>query len=85
VSPPLALAETFDGDYTGDELLAGVEIGMRQVASAALRAPPVVPLAPGLPRSLQDGTLKLPTTLMWAPVYATANGALPEMSGGPVP
>ncbi|HEY7376665.1 MAG TPA: hypothetical protein VIF57_31185 [Polyangia bacterium] len=82
VSAPLALAETFDGDYAGAELRTGVELGMRQVASAALPAPPVIPLSPRLDQGLQDGTLKLPTSVVVAPVYGTEEGYLPELSGG---
>jgi hypothetical protein len=85
VSAPLALADTFDGDFTGAELRTGVEIGMRQVPSAVLPAPPVVPLTVGFVETLADGTPKLPATVIVAPVYATANGSLPETSNGPLP
>jgi hypothetical protein len=84
-SPPLALGETFDGDFapadalnapaTGYGVAGGVKIKYRQLATATLPAPPPQPIGPGAayadPRQASLGTS---ANLVAAPVYMSGTG-----------
>jgi hypothetical protein len=81
LSPPLAFGEIFDADFaagTSDDtrffLATGASIGYRQLATAALPAPPVQPLSSlyAPPESVRSQ----PANLVVAPLYMSAQGGV---------
>jgi hypothetical protein len=86
VSSPLALGETFEGDFPIDatqdwpsgRFIVSDDggLGYRQVPTPAVPDPPVLPLAPGvLPL---DGSTPAGATLVAAPIYMSPRGDIQE-------
>jgi hypothetical protein len=82
LSPPLAFGQSFDADFaagTSDgtrySLATGASIGFRQIATAALPAPPVQPMSSIFDVLAAPGTVPpAPANLVFAPIYMTAEG-----------
>lgn len=80
VSPPLALGDTFDADFSASGLStyassftpSGLWIGYRQVATPSLPTPPVLSLSQGYPIPFPD-----PPAYVAAPEYMLADGTSP--------
>ena len=86
LSPPLALGESFDADFPGGPspegqnlqyaLSTGERIGLRQVPTTRLTAPPVQLIYPGI--DLQPRTP--PANLVAAPTYMSEEGNVRALS-----
>ena len=86
VSAPLALGETFEGDFPIDAtqdwpngrfiVSNGGALGYRQVPTAAVPDPPVLPLSYGV--EPVSGSMPPGATLGAAPVYISARGDIQE-------
>jgi hypothetical protein len=81
LSSPLAFGQTFDADFvvgtsdgTRQSLATGASIGYRQIATAALPAPPVQPMSGILDLASPDPMASLPANLVFAPIYMSAEG-----------
>jgi len=81
LSSPLAFGAHFDGDFaagTSDgtrySLASGASIGYRQVASAALPAPPVQPMSSIFDLAPPETVIWVPANLVFAPIYMSAEG-----------
>lgn len=78
LSAPLAFGQSFDADFaagtsagTRFSLASGASIGYRQLATAALPAPPVQPMSSIF---LPADTVMVPANLIFAPIYLSAAG-----------
>jgi hypothetical protein len=86
VSSPLALGETFQGDFPLDAtqdwrngrfiVSNGGALGYRQVPTAAVPHPPVLPLSSGVAPA--DGSTPPSATLVAAPIYMSPHGDIEE-------
>jgi hypothetical protein len=81
LSPPLAFGQSFDADFaagTSDStrfsLATGASIGYRQVATAALPAPPVQPMSSMFDSVSREPVASYPANLVFAPIYMSAEG-----------
>jgi len=81
LSPPLALGAHFDADFasggwdgTSYLLASGASIGYRQIATAALPAPPVQPLYSILDGAPAKTDMPVSANAVAAPIYMSAEG-----------
>jgi len=85
LSPPLAFGQSFEADFaagTSDgtrfSLATGASIGYRQIATAALPAPPVQEMSLLFDRLPAETTAMLLTNLIFAPIYMSSEGNVLE-------
>jgi hypothetical protein len=81
LSPPLAFGQGFEADFaagTSDgtrfSLATGASIGYRQIATAALPAPPVQAMASIFDLAPAETVASLSANLVFAPIYMSAEG-----------
>jgi hypothetical protein len=82
LSPPVALGDTFESDFPIDAtqdwpngrfiVSNGAALGYRQVPTAAVSDPPVLPLSYGV--ALVEGSPAAGATLVAAPIYMSSRG-----------
>jgi hypothetical protein len=79
VSPALGLGETFDADLEGGATSAAAGYAYRQVATASLPAPPVLPISGGDQLVGPDPGVA-PAALIAAPIYMAPDGTALQWS-----